>query len=168
MRAGIALGSNLGDRLAHLRAGWSAIQRLPGVGLPALCSPIYETEPVACEADSGAYLNAVVEIGWPSSPEALLSHLQHIELAQGRPAARAKNLSRTLDLDLLYVGEEVRATSQLLLPHPRITARRFVLTPLAEIRPHLRLPGQPMTVARLLETLHDPAAVEVWPEPLQP
>ncbi len=85
----------------------------------------------------------------------LLRALRGIEAAHGRPPAHARNTSRTLDLDFLYFGDVTLSTPELQLPHPRMHARRFVLGPLAEIRPDLILPGQRESVGALLERLPD-------------
>ncbi len=159
MRAGIALGSNLGDRLRNLRAGRAAVMALPGVSSPLLSSSVYETEPVGTGPDAGAFLNAVIEVDYVGQPLALLDGLQQIEAAMGRPSKRPRNAPRTLDLDILYVGNLVLANDEIVIPHPRLHIRRFVLQPLHDIRPDLLLPGQQNTVRELFSTLSDPAAV---------
>ena len=141
MRAGIALGSNLDDRLANLCAARDEIIELPGVEEPFLFSAIYETEPVGCERGASAFLNAVMEIGYEMNAENLLRELAVIENALGRKRSGERNLSRTIDLDLLYLGEIEMSMPEIELPHPRIAGRRFVLEPLSEIRPDLKLPG---------------------------
>ena len=153
MRCGIALGSNLGDRLAHLRAGQAALAKLHTGSDAPLFSPIYETEPVDCAPGTAPYLNAVMEIEYAGEPIVLLLALQQIERAQGRPAEHGHNAPRTLDLDLLYAGDCTLQSAELTLPHPRLTTRRFVLQPLADLRPELTLPGTPKTVAELLAGL---------------
>lgn len=153
MRAGVALGANLGDRLANLKAARRSIEQLPQLQPPVLASSIYETDPVDCDANAGKFLNAVIEIGYGGAGEELLRELRNIEEALGRPAIHARNASRTLDLDLLYFGELIASDRHLQLPHPRMTQRRFVLEPLAEIRPDLVLPGQGERVAGLLARL---------------
>ena len=153
MRAAIALGSNLGDRLANLRNARSAIEDLPKVEPPVIASSIYETEPVDCEPGAPRFMNAVMDVGYGGLPDELLQALRQIEADLGRPAAHAKNTSRTLDLDLLYFGEETLARPNLQLPHPRMLERRFVLEPLNDIRPDLVLPQQTETVADLLNKL---------------
>jgi 2-amino-4-hydroxy-6-hydroxymethyldihydropteridine diphosphokinase len=163
-RTGIALGSNLGDRLAHLRSGRDAIAALPEVGQPVLSSRVYETEPVGTGPDAGAFLNAVVEVEWNGPPSELLDALQGIEAAHGRPSKRPRNAPRTLDLDILYVGNLALANQELVVPHPRLHQRRFVLAPLADLRPDLILPGQHVPIAALLAALTDPARAEVWAE----
>lgn len=160
MRTAIALGSNVGDRLeAHTRAR-ALLLAMPEVTGPVRCSSLYETDPVDSPGDSGAFFNAVVEVEFNGSLENLLSALQSIESEMGRPSQRAVNAPRVIDLDILYAADLVHSSQQLTLPHPRLHLRRFVLAPLAEIRPELRLPGFQNTVEELLKTLQDPAAAE--------
>jgi 2-amino-4-hydroxy-6-hydroxymethyldihydropteridine diphosphokinase len=168
LRAGIALGSNLGNHLQNLRAARSAVLALKGIGEPFLSSPIYETEPVGTEPDAGAFLNAVIEIGCMLPPRELLAALQSIERQMGRPADRPRNAPRPIDLDILYCGDLVVADGEVHIPHPRLHLRRFVLTPLADIRPELILPGQSQPVAALLASLHDPAGVKLSPHAWEP
>jgi 2-amino-4-hydroxy-6-hydroxymethyldihydropteridine diphosphokinase len=150
MRAGVALGSNLGERLANLRNARKDISILPGVLPPVRSSAIYETDPVSCEKGAAKFLNAVIEFGYSGTPAGLLRELAAIERMRGRPAAHARNISRTLDLDLLYFGELVIKSGELQLPHPRIFEREFVLRPLTDIRPDLILPEQTESVSALL------------------
>jgi 2-amino-4-hydroxy-6-hydroxymethyldihydropteridine diphosphokinase len=164
MKTGIALGSNLGDRLANLTAGREAVLRLPHVSQPALHSRVYETEPVGTGPDAGAFLNAVMEVEFSDDPLALLAALRSIESALGRPTRYPRNAPRTLDLDILYAGDLVLNETALILPHPRLHRRRFVLAPLNDIRPNLRLPGQSHTIAELLSHLGDPSAVNLFAE----
>lgn len=152
-RAGIALGSNLGDRLATLSNARREIARLAGVEQPVLASAVYETEPVECEPGAPPFLNAVMEVGFAKDAHELLAQLRRIEATLGRPAAHARNTSRTVDLDLLYFGDALLADDELQLPHPRMTERRFVLEPLREIRPGLILVSYCETVAELLAKL---------------
>jgi 2-amino-4-hydroxy-6-hydroxymethyldihydropteridine diphosphokinase len=164
MRAGIALGSNLGDRVAQLRRARECVLALPGVAGPVLGSRVYETEPVGSGPEAGAYLNAVLEVEYDGQPITLLDGLQRIEADFGRPSKRPRNAPRTLDLDILYAGNLVLSNAEVVIPHPRLHLRRFVLTPLADIRPDLLLPGQQHTVAELLASLADPARVELFAE----
>ena len=152
-RAGIALGSNLGDRLATLSSARSEICRLPAIQEPVLASAVYETEPVGCEPGAPRFLNAVMEVGYAGDAHALLGELRRIEATLGRPAAHARNTSRTVDLDLLYFADLTLAGDELQLPHPRMHERRFVLEPLRDIRPALVLPSQTKRVAELLAEL---------------
>ena len=153
MRAGIALGANLGDRLACLTTARAEIFALPGVRPPLLSSSLYETEPVDCEPGAAKFINAVIEIGYRDAARDLLQQLQRIEERHGRPAGHARNRSRTIDLDLLYYGEQRAREAQLTLPHPRLRERAFVVQPLAEIRPDLILPGEDKTARELAAAL---------------
>ena len=164
MRAAIALGSNLGDRLAHLRAARREVMAVQGVTEPALASRVYETEPVGTEDGAGAFLNAVLEVEFTREPAALLAGLQAIEAKLGRPSRHPRNASRTIDLDILYVGGDVLHTEDIAIPHPRLHLRRFVLAPLADICPHTILPGQTKRIADLLAELRDLGKVEVFAE----
>ena len=150
MRAGVALGSNLGERLANLRNARKEIAAMKGVLPPLRCSAIYETEPVDCEEGARKFFNAVIEFGYAGEPIELRRELAAIERVLGRPAAHERNISRPIDLDLLYFGELVMETPELRLPHPRIVDREFVLRPLADIRPELVLPQQTEAVKILL------------------
>jgi 2-amino-4-hydroxy-6-hydroxymethyldihydropteridine diphosphokinase len=159
MRAGIALGANLGDRLGSLTTAREMIFALPDVLAPQLSSSVYETEPVECEPEAEKFLNAVIEVGYDGEPLALLHALREIESRLGRPAEHEANRSRRIDLDLLYHGGRVRDDRELQLPHPRLHLRGFVLLPLAEIRPSLVVPGQTRTVGELSEELASTASV---------
>ena len=153
MLTGIALGSNLGDRLTSLRAGRDFLLSLHEGSSPAAVSRIYETSPVGCPPGSPAFLNAVVEIETPRQPHDLLIVLQDFEQQLGRPRAHGKNSPRVLDLDILYCDDLVISAGAVTVPHPRLHMRRFVLQPLADIRPHLIPPGQTRTVGDLLSSL---------------
>ncbi len=159
MRACIALGSNLGDRLANLQSARDRIRALDGISAPILQSSIYETTPVDCETGAQNFYNAVIEIGFAKSLNTLFDALQKIEHTLGRERNHERNISRTIDLDLLYFGQEVR-DDVLQLPHPRMMRRKFVLQPLAEIAPDLRLPGQIASVCELLTRLNSPELIK--------
>jgi 2-amino-4-hydroxy-6-hydroxymethyldihydropteridine pyrophosphokinase len=105
MRTAVALGSNLGDRLENLRAARKAILGLSNVKPPILSSAIYETDPVDCEPGANKFLNAVIEFNYEGGPASLLEELIRIEEARGRKRAHPKNVSRTIDIDLLYCGD---------------------------------------------------------------
>jgi len=154
MRIGIALGSNLGDRLANLRAARHAIVDLVG-DKALMVSPVYETEPVDCEPGAGKFLNAVLEIEYDGDPTELLEHMIRVEESLGRERNHASNTSRKIDTDLLYADELNVANERLQLPHPRLHLRKFVLQPLADLRPELVLPGQTKTVRELLAQSED-------------
>jgi len=150
MRTAVALGSNLGERLDNLRAARKAILRLPNIKLPVLSSGVYETQPVGCEPGAGKFLNAVVEFEYDADPAGLLEQLIQIEQALGRKRDHRQNVSRTIDIDLLYRGVKQVNNERLQLPHPRLHLREFVLRPLADIRPDLLLPNQKKSIRELL------------------
>jgi 2-amino-4-hydroxy-6-hydroxymethyldihydropteridine diphosphokinase len=152
-RTGIALGSNLGDRLHHLRAARDLLRALSPQPASLLQAPVYQTAPVLCPDASPDFLNTVIELELDASPEELLCLTREIELCLGRPPDAGRNAPRVIDLDLLYSGGAVCATPDLVLPHPRLAERRFVLQPLADIRPELVLPGRVVPVAELLARL---------------
>lgn len=152
---GIALGSNLGDREENLHQGIALLQeRMPDLRITA-CGGVYETEPVGCAPGTQAFLNTVLEATAPGTPQELHTHLKAVEQALGRPEQRERNSPRTLDLDLLYADDIVSTDPVLILPHPRLHLRRFVLQPLADIRPQLKLPGLNADIATLLQQLPD-------------
>jgi 2-amino-4-hydroxy-6-hydroxymethyldihydropteridine diphosphokinase len=153
VRTAVGLGSNLGDRLHNLRAARKAILALSTVKPPILSSPIYETEPVDCERGAEKFLNAVVEFNYEGDPANLLEQLSGIEEGLGRRRDHAKNFSRTIDIDLLYCGERKIENERLQLPHPRMHLRKFVLQPLADIRPDLIFRRPKKTVSELLKEL---------------
>jgi 2-amino-4-hydroxy-6-hydroxymethyldihydropteridine diphosphokinase len=159
MRTAVALGSNLGDRLANLRVTGKAIVDLPNVKAPILSSAIYETDPVHCEPGAGKFLNGVLEFEYEGDPLELLKNLREIEKTLGRPADHPRNVSRKIDIDLLYMGEIRMDNDELQLPHPRMHLRKFVLQPLADIGPELILPGQRKTVRDLLAQLRESTKV---------
>ena len=159
MRAGIALGSNLGDRLLSLTTARDHIVSLSDTTTPLLSSDVYESDPIECEASAEKFLNAVIEIGYDGSSRELLSALQEIETKLGRAPDHQPNRSRAIDLDLLYHGSRTFDEPALQLPHPRLHLRGFVLQPLAEIRPNLVLPGQTKTVRQLAAELSPSPAV---------
>jgi 2-amino-4-hydroxy-6-hydroxymethyldihydropteridine diphosphokinase len=164
MRTGIALGSNLGDRVANLRAARRAIVDLSNVQPPVLSSPIYETEPVDCEPGAGKFLNAVLEIEYDGDPSELLEQLVRVEESLGRERDHAKNVSRKIDIDLLYAGDLNVENERLQLPHPRMHLRRFVLQPLADIRPDLLLTDQRKAARELLAQIKDSTKVTCFAE----
>jgi 2-amino-4-hydroxy-6-hydroxymethyldihydropteridine diphosphokinase len=165
MRAGIALGANLGDRHARLARARAEVFGLSGVDAPLLFSSLYETEPVGCEAGAAKFFNAVIEVDFQGGALDLLRELQRIEQELGRPATHERNRSRTIDLDLLYHGDQTVDAPGLTLPHPRLDSRAFVLQPLAEIRPDLILPNESETIRQLAEKL--PATPAVVRLPMQ-
>ena len=154
----IALGSNLGDRLEHLRTAVTAIDALDHVEITAV-SALYETAPVGGPAGQGAYLNGAALLETTLAPADLLEALQGIETRLGRDReAEGSNGARPMDLDLLWHGDASLASDALTLPHPRLEERLFVLEPLAEIAPDHVLPGCGRTVVERIEELRSAAS----------
>jgi 2-amino-4-hydroxy-6-hydroxymethyldihydropteridine diphosphokinase len=143
----LGLGSNVGDRHAHLRAAVTAL-RDHGVEVEAISS-VYETEPVGEVLDQPEFLNAVVRIRTRLEPEQLLDLCKAIEVEQGRMLGGQRHGPRPLDLDLLLVGDLELESARLTLPHPQVTDRRFVLEPLLEVDPELTLPDGTSLADRL-------------------
>ena len=152
---GIALGSNLGNREAELDAG-IAFLRLIAYDREVLEGPRIETEPDNCPPGSPSFLNTVAEIRVESMefpPLNLLGALEDFEIERGRSPIRERNSPRPLDLDIIYYGNYEYDQMGLIIPHCRAHQRRFVLEPLADLRPNLVLPGQTKTVKELLADL---------------
>jgi 2-amino-4-hydroxy-6-hydroxymethyldihydropteridine diphosphokinase len=149
----IALGSNLGDSQVILARAMDRLEELSSARL--LRSSFWQTSPVDCPPGSPPFVNAVVGLTPRAgeTPESLLARLHELEKEFGRKRTLVQNEPRRLDLDLISFGQEVRATAQLRLPHPRAHQRKFVLQPLNEFAPGLALPGQSQTVAELLAGL---------------
>jgi 2-amino-4-hydroxy-6-hydroxymethyldihydropteridine diphosphokinase len=141
-RVFVALGGNLGDVFAAMRAALRSLRRLGSTEVVAT-SWLYRSAPV--DADGPDFLNAVVELRTRLEPQALLERLLELEVRFGRIRQAVKSAkgtrhdARTLDLDLLMVGERRIDTPTLTLPHPRLHQRSFVLAPLADIAPDLTL-----------------------------
>ncbi len=134
----LGLGSNVGDRESHLRAAIELL-RERGVEVDAVSSA-YETEPVGEVLDQPDFLNAAIRIRTELEPEALLDVCKAVEVERGRILDAPRHSPRPLDVDLLLLGELELKTDRLTLPHPEVTSRRFVLTPLLELDPELALP----------------------------
>ena len=152
-RVFVALGANVGDCRRTLRQAMDRLRQFAGGPLSE--SSLRETAPLDCPPNSPPFLNAVVAfLPRPGeTPESLLAALQALEREFGRRPKQVLNEPRPLDLDLIAFGDQVRATPQLTLPHPRAHLRRFVLEPLADLAPGLLLPGQSATVADSLAAL---------------
>ena len=148
-RAVLSLGSNLGDRMAHLQGAVRALADTPDVWVTDV-SPVYETEPVDAPEGSGPFLNAVVLLDTTLSAMRLLDRALAIEDAFDRERGDVRNAPRTLDVDIIVVGERVNDDDTLVLPHPRAAERAFVLKPWHDVESDASIPGYG-TVAELLD-----------------
>ncbi len=162
MRAFVAVGSNLGDRWARLALAARALRTAPGVAV-FRASRVWDAAPVG--PPQPRYLNAVLELETTRTPGSLLALLREVERAAGRTRDVHWG-ARTLDLDLLLYGDLAVREPNLTVPHPGMTGRRFVLAPLAELRPELVVPGTGVSVGRLLEEAPELDLVPVGGYPL--
>ena len=150
MRAYVGLGSNLGEREATLREALTRLGELDGVSVVAVSS-FRETDPVG-NVDQPRFMNGAAEIQTSLGPRELLDRLLEVERSLGRDRSREERWGpRTVDLDLLLYGDETVSEAGLEIPHPRLDERAFVLAPLLELDPELRLPD-----GRALRDLHPP------------
>lgn len=156
----IGLGANLGEREAMLR---EAVRRLESLGRVTAVSSLYETAPVGF-LDQPMFLNAVVALETTLEPGPMVQRLLEIEKALGRTRT-FRNAPRTLDLDLLLLGDLVLGTPNVTLPHPRLHDRAFVLAPLAEIAPAAMHPRLQQTAADLLAALPGNTDVQRYAAP---
>lgn len=148
----IGIGSNLGDRHAHIAAAVRGLDEIPETLLGDVAT-IIETEPVG-PIEQGAFLNTAASIKTGLSPLEILECLQAVERTRGRDRGSETRWGpRTLDLDILIFGDRVVQEPGLIIPHKRLHERGFVLRPLAEIAPELKVPGTGRTVRQLLDEL---------------
>jgi 2-amino-4-hydroxy-6-hydroxymethyldihydropteridine diphosphokinase len=138
-RVVIALGSNLGERMSALQGAVDAIADTPDVWVTSV-SPVYETEPLDAPAGSKTFLNAVVLADTTLAANRLLDRALAIEDAYDRERSEVPNSPRTLDVDLIVVGDRRSDTETLVLPHPRAAQRAFVLQPWYDLEPEAELP----------------------------
>ena len=137
-RGFLGLGSNIGDRRAHLQ---SAVDSLPRHGVRVLrSSSTYDTEPVGLIPDQPEFLNACIEIETEHEPAQLLTACKQVEAEVGRTAGGPRHGPRVIDVDVLLLGDLEYSSERLTLPHEQVTSRRFVLVPLLELDPELTLP----------------------------
>jgi 2-amino-4-hydroxy-6-hydroxymethyldihydropteridine diphosphokinase len=134
----IGIGSNLGDSIATIHSAIAALEKLPQTRL-ITTSSFFQSAPY--EASGNDFMNAVVAIETTLTPAALLEYCQSVELSFGRERP-FPNAPRTLDLDMLLYGHETINNASLIVPHPRMTERAFVLLPLCEIAPEIMIPGK--------------------------
>jgi 2-amino-4-hydroxy-6-hydroxymethyldihydropteridine diphosphokinase len=148
VEAYIALGSNLGDREANIKKAFDALKERIQI---VKTSSLYETKPMYVE-DQGWFLNCTAKIETNLAPEELLKFLKSIEQKLGRKTVK-RNGPRTIDLDILFYGDQILKENDLQLPHPKIGERPFVLVPLAEIAPNLIHPVNKKTIVDMLSEL---------------
>ncbi|MDB9741987.1 2-amino-4-hydroxy-6-hydroxymethyldihydropteridine diphosphokinase [Akkermansiaceae bacterium] len=153
----IALGSNLGESFTNIKNARELLQIIAldeslvtGAAITLTSAPIYKSSPMDCPEGSPDFLNTVVCFETRASPLELMWFTQCIEKKLGRKSKKIHNESRAIDLDILYLGNNPFTSPELTLPHPRIVQRRFVLEPLAALRPNLILPGQKLSITELL------------------
>src|SRR5688572_22338556 len=150
----LALGSNLGNRLANLKQAVAALS--PQMEMKAK-SHVYETPPWGYE-DQPKFLNQVIKVKTYLEPEPLFKHVKHLEVALGRKAS-FQNGPRLIDIDLLFYDDLVLNTTSLIIPHPRLHERGFVLLPLMDIDPELVHPGNKKSVREMV-TLSNMEGIE--------
>lgn len=154
MEYGLSLGSNEGDRLSCLKLTIEKIRLMSDVSVAAQ-SRIYETEPVNVpdEHQDKPFLNCAVIIESSLAPADLLKEIHDLEVDMGRQADHPVNTPRTIDIDIVYAGDLIVDTPELTIPHPHCSERRFVIEPLADLRPDLILPKTNRTTKDILKSL---------------
>lgn len=150
----IGFGANLGDRERTFEAAVKELKELPGTTVTRV-SHLYETEPVDISDEGPPFMNAVVAVETRLTPRELATGMREIELKLGKSPVHRSDLSRVIDLDLLLYGDLVLKEESLVIPHPRMSLRAFVLAPMAEIAPEALHPELGKTVEELLQGLKD-------------
>ncbi|HYI80133.1 MAG TPA: 2-amino-4-hydroxy-6-hydroxymethyldihydropteridine diphosphokinase [Thermoleophilaceae bacterium] len=156
MRGYLGLGSNEGDRLGALRTAREELERREIVVVAS--SSVYETAPQGEVLDQPDFLNACLTIETDLDPERLLDACKEVERALGRVPGGPRHGPRAIDVDVLLLGDLVHDSDRLTLPHPEVSARRFVLEPLLELDPDLTLPDGTPLAARLSEVADQPVS----------
>ena len=156
MEIGLSLGSNIGSRLDNLKEARRRILATSDMRLVAQ-SPVYETEPVGVKPEYQRleFLNAVLIINSLCAAQECYNQLRGIEEDMGRRRGPDRYSPRSIDIDIIYIDHLLIESGGLTIPHPRWVERRFVVQPLADIRPDLILPGIDKTVAQILAALPD-------------
>lgn len=154
MKTGFSLGSNVGGRLRLLSQAKTLLLMDPRVTFVDQSS-VYETEPVDVKDEYGAmkFLNAVLVVESPYTAEDWLPKIKHVEDVLKRERTEDRNAPRTIDVDILFSGDEVVDSDLLQVPHPRWAERRFVVQPLSDVCPYLVLPGAELSVSNVLARL---------------
>ena len=163
VEVGLSLGSNLGDRLAHLSEAKRRMEDMCKVQIVAQ-SPVYETEPVGVQPQYShiKFLNAILIVTHCWTPHECFGHIRELENIMGRTRSLDRFAPRSIDIDLIYAGDFRIESGGLRIPHPHWSERRFVVQPLADVRPDLIVPGQSQTVARILADLPQKEKVELF------
>jgi 2-amino-4-hydroxy-6-hydroxymethyldihydropteridine diphosphokinase len=161
----LGLGSNVGDRRAHLQA---AVDALPAHGVQVLASSaVYDTEPVGEVLDQPEFLNACLRIETELGPEELLDACKAVERDLGREPGGPRHGPRPIDVDVLLLGDLTHASERLRLPHPEAASRRFVLVPLLELDPDLATPDGTRLAEALAALPEGEQAVRLAGPPLE-
>ena len=159
-KVALSLGSNLADRLSYIKSTSSLIENAIKENL-FLKSKIYETTPIDCPKGSGFFLNAALFFETDWSIYSLLKFIQGIERDKGR-LRYCLNAPRTIDIDIIFYGQELINEAEICVPHPRMTQRAFVLVPLADICPDFIHPIKKKSVRQLLLDLKDGTSIKVF------
>ena len=157
MKAYLSIGANLGDREKNIKEALEFLSLK--TGFPVVVSPVYETEPVGFSSPD-MFLNQVVIIETDLSPSGLLDLLKEIETTMGRIRKDDRNISRLIDLDILFFDDQVFEDRDLVIPHPRMHERRFVLEPFCDIAPDFIHPLLQISVKELLSRSSDNSKVK--------
>lgn len=164
-QAYVGIGSNLGNRLEHLKSAVSEFRNYSEI-TRVTCSPVYESDPVD-HSDQPAYLNAVLKIETTLNLSSFFRLCQEIENKNGRTRfAGDKWKARTLDIDILFWGNQVFKDENLTIPHPEIENRSFVLVPLADLNAEFSYPGTGELLNKRIEPLPDKLSLHFFSDPL--
>lgn len=155
----LSTGSNLGDREAALTQARTALNNLAGEVIR--CSSIYETEPWGFNAETN-FLNQILVLRTSLTPDILNETIHGIEKEMGRTRNSPTYESRIIDIDILLYGRQIITRQDLMIPHPRLHQRKFVLVPLAEISPGRLHPVLKRKISSLLENVDDKSTVRIW------
>ena len=152
------LGSNLGDREKNVYSAMDLLKLVPGLSLVKTAS-FYESPPLY-NTNQPSFLNSVVEGLYNGKPQNLLQEIQSIEIKLGRSEIRQKNHPRTIDIDILIFGNHVLNTTKLQIPHSKLSERKFVLIPMAEIAPDFLIPKLNQNPVELIAICPDKSIIE--------
>jgi 2-amino-4-hydroxy-6-hydroxymethyldihydropteridine diphosphokinase len=160
----LSLGSNLGDRVSHLR---QAVDLLKQTGRITALSSLYRTGPVGLKDNGGDFLNMALCLETNLGPLEMLRRIKTFERKMGRPERVSGPVSRVIDIDILMVDDLVLSLPDLTVPHPGMLKRAFVLVPLCEIAPRLEHPTEGALIEELLEGLQSRESIDRYPEKIE-